>query len=131
MLLLKNKHAFNWHIQWISSGIIRNVRTSMDNVLWSVVSWEHSFFGGAKVRILQQRDIFPTIFNWKYNGLQRPNMFELSSFRSAITVSKYRSTLFWTRFVLGVKLKRCRRKRKKNRGKFFMPIPLDCWKCHF
>ena len=65
------------------------------------------FFGEAKVGIFRQRDIFPTNFNWEYKGLQRPNIVELSSFRSAIIVknlSKYRATHLWTRFVLGVRL---------------------------
>ena len=65
--------------------------------------------GGQRSEFFRQRDIYPTKFNREYNGLQRPNISELPSLRSAITaknLSKYRATRFWTRFVLGVMLKR-------------------------
>ena len=53
------------------------------------------FFGGGG-----KGQNFPTKFNWEYNGYngwQWPNIFELSSFRSARTVknlSKHRANLF-------------------------------------
>ena len=39
--------------------------------------WRHEsiVFGGPKARIFRQRGIFPTKFNWEYNGLQWPNLF--------------------------------------------------------
>ena len=35
----------------------------------AVAFWEHSFGGGAKVRIFRQRDILSTKFPWEYNRI--------------------------------------------------------------
>ena len=75
--------------------------------------------GGQRSEFSEQRDIFLTMFNWEYNELHRPNIFELSSFRSAITVknlSKYRASLVWMRFVFGVRLKRGRSEGRETGG---------------
>ena len=53
--------------------------------------------GGGKGQNFPTKGIFSYKVYLGYNGLQWPNIFELSSFRSAKTVknpSKYRATLF-------------------------------------